>query len=90
MPSVGSVKRLLELVDCTAILYNILLDVGDDVPDEYLQDIDSGQYWMSEGDGEHHEDHGYVNDNGMVLLVCSKRCYNAVKKDVAKGNAANG
>ena len=45
---------------------------------------------MSEGDGEHHEDHGYVNDNGMVLLVCSKRCYNAVKKDVAKGNAANG
>ena len=62
MPSVGSVKRLLQLADCTAILYNILLDVGDDVPDEYLQDIDSDHYWMSEGDGEHHEDHGYVND----------------------------
>jgi len=35
------------------------------------------------------EDDGHVGDNGMVLLVCSKRCYNAVKKDVAKGNAAN-
>jgi len=35
------------------------------------------------------EDEGHVNDNGMVLLVCSKRCYNAVKKDVVKGNATN-
>ena len=48
----GDIKRLLQLVDCPAILHNILLDVGDEVPDEYLQDIDSGHYWMSEDDGE--------------------------------------
>lgn len=46
------IKRLLQLVDCAAILHNILLDVGDEIPDEYLQDIDSGHYWTSEGDGE--------------------------------------
>ena len=48
----GDIKRLLQLVDCADILHNILLDVGDEVPDEYLQDIDSGHYWMSEDDGE--------------------------------------
>ena len=35
------------------------------------------------------EDDGHVEDNGMVLLVCSKRRYKTVKKDVAKGNTTN-
>ena len=38
------------MVDCAAILHSILLDVGAEVSDEYLQDIDSGHYWMSEDD----------------------------------------
>ena len=46
------IKRLLQLVDCAAILHNILVDVGDEIPAEYLEDIDSGHYWTSEGDGE--------------------------------------
>ncbi len=40
------------MVDCAAILHNILIDVGDEIPAEYLEDIDSGHYWTSEGDGE--------------------------------------
>ena len=35
------------------------------------------------------EDEGHVNENGMVFLVCSKRCNAAVKKDIMKRNATN-
>ena len=35
------------------------------------------------------EDDGHIDDNGKVLLVCSKRCFNVLKKAVVCPNAAN-
>ena len=45
------IKRLLQIVDCAAILHNILVDVGDKIPAEYYDEIDAVHYWTSEYDG---------------------------------------
>jgi len=76
----GDIKRLLQLVDCPAILHNILLDVGDEVSDEYLQDIDSGHYWMSEDDaGE------ALNTNGSPDFDRRNAVFNAILENNGYG-----
>lgn len=39
------IKRLLQLVDCAAILHNILLDVGDEIPDENVRNELVAKTW---------------------------------------------
>merc|ERR1712183_54925 len=47
------IKRILDLIECATILHNLLLDIGDVFPDEWLEELDNGHYWTDNYEGSH-------------------------------------
>ena len=43
-------KEIMDLFECCCILHNISLEYDDDVPQEWIDDIDSNHYWTSDDD----------------------------------------
>lgn len=50
-------KRVMDLFECGAILHNILLDYDDDLPAEWMVELEEGHYWTNDftGEGDTHE-----------------------------------
>ena len=44
------VKHMMDIFGCCCIFYNILLEVGEEIPIEWLREVDSGHYWTSDYD----------------------------------------
>lgn len=43
-------KEIMDLFECCCILHNIFIDYDDDVPQEWIDDIDANHYWTSDDD----------------------------------------
>ena len=48
----NNVKEIMELLTCCAILYNLMIDVDDSIPNEWYESLDSGHYWIDDTGGE--------------------------------------
>ena len=48
----NSMKRILRYIDCCMILHNLLLDVDDEIPDEWIDDVDDCSSQIGESIGE--------------------------------------
>ena len=42
------VKRIMRLFTACAILHNLLIDVGDIIPDDWYKAIEEGHYWTED------------------------------------------
>ena len=44
------VMHMMDIFGCCCILHNLLLEVGEEIPIEWLREVDSGHYWTSDYD----------------------------------------
>ena len=58
--------EVMDVFGCCAILHNLLIDINEDIPIEWLRDIDNGHYWTSDYDGNDETDN---IDNDRRQLV---------------------
>ena len=47
----NSVKRVMDLVECGTILHNLLLDFEDNMPKEWMEELEEGHYWTNDNEG---------------------------------------
>ena len=45
-----SIKKVMDMFRCCAILHNILLDCNEHIPDEWLETLSAEEYWIEEYD----------------------------------------
>lgn len=70
------VKAIMQLFTACAVIHNMLLDVDDDIPSEWYDDVDDNHYWTSDYDG--------IGANGGVDLSSFDRreaVFNSIIED---------
>lgn len=45
------VKEVMQIFTACAVMHNILLEMNDDIPQEWYDDIDSNHYWTNDSEG---------------------------------------
>ncbi len=61
------VMEVMDVFGCCAILHNLLIDINEEIPIEWLRDIDNGHYWTNDYDGND-ETNNINNDRRQLVF----------------------